>query len=238
MEERANRLAHHLAAHGVGPGDHVGIYALQLRRVGRDAVGRLQAPRRVDQHQLPLRRGRARLPLRQRRPEGARLPARVRAAGARACSTACRCSTHSIVIEDGSGADLAGLGSVDYEDAMAERLARARLRAALRRRPLHPLHRRHDRHAQGRRVAPRGRVLRARRRHRPGHERAGRPPEAHGREGAWRAPAVHDAADRAAHARRHAVGRDGRRASVGNKIVLVAEVRRGDGVGAGRARRR
>jgi acyl-CoA synthetase (AMP-forming)/AMP-acid ligase II len=27
MEERANRLAHHLAAHGVGPGDHVGIYA-------------------------------------------------------------------------------------------------------------------------------------------------------------------------------------------------------------------
>ncbi len=28
MEERANRLAHHLSAAGVGPGDHVGIYAL------------------------------------------------------------------------------------------------------------------------------------------------------------------------------------------------------------------
>lgn len=28
MEERANRLAHHLAAHGIGPGDHVGIYGL------------------------------------------------------------------------------------------------------------------------------------------------------------------------------------------------------------------
>jgi acyl-CoA synthetase (AMP-forming)/AMP-acid ligase II len=28
MEVRANRLAHHLAAQGVGPGDHVGIYAL------------------------------------------------------------------------------------------------------------------------------------------------------------------------------------------------------------------
>ncbi len=27
MEERANRLAHHLVANGVGPGDHVGIYA-------------------------------------------------------------------------------------------------------------------------------------------------------------------------------------------------------------------
>ncbi len=28
MEARANRLAHHLAEHGIGPGDHVGIYAL------------------------------------------------------------------------------------------------------------------------------------------------------------------------------------------------------------------
>jgi acyl-CoA synthetase (AMP-forming)/AMP-acid ligase II len=28
MEARANRLAHHLAAHGVAAGDHVGIYGL------------------------------------------------------------------------------------------------------------------------------------------------------------------------------------------------------------------
>ena len=28
MERRANRLAHHLQARGIGPGDHVGIYAL------------------------------------------------------------------------------------------------------------------------------------------------------------------------------------------------------------------
>jgi acyl-CoA synthetase (AMP-forming)/AMP-acid ligase II len=28
MEDRANRLAHFLAAHGIGPGDHVGIYSL------------------------------------------------------------------------------------------------------------------------------------------------------------------------------------------------------------------
>src|SRR3954465_5249784 len=28
MDQRANRLAHHLAAAGIGPGDHVGIYGV------------------------------------------------------------------------------------------------------------------------------------------------------------------------------------------------------------------
>src|ERR1017187_5865234 len=28
MEARANRLSHHLATEGIGPGDHVGIYSL------------------------------------------------------------------------------------------------------------------------------------------------------------------------------------------------------------------
>src|SRR4051794_32425259 len=27
LEQRANRLAHHLAAHGMGPGDHLGVYS-------------------------------------------------------------------------------------------------------------------------------------------------------------------------------------------------------------------
>src|SRR3974390_2248863 len=37
MEERANRLAHFLASHGVGPGDHVGIYALNSVEWGETA---------------------------------------------------------------------------------------------------------------------------------------------------------------------------------------------------------
>ena len=41
MEERANRLAHHLAANGIGAGDHVGIYAPTpssgWRRCGRSS---------------------------------------------------------------------------------------------------------------------------------------------------------------------------------------------------------
>ena len=70
-------------AQGVGPGDHVGIYGLQLGRVGREPVGGLQAAGGLDQHQLPLRRGRARLPVRQRRPEGARPRRGVRRPGRR-----------------------------------------------------------------------------------------------------------------------------------------------------------
>ena len=46
MEARANQLAHFLADRGIGPGDHVGIYCLQLGRVGGDGLGRVQAPRR------------------------------------------------------------------------------------------------------------------------------------------------------------------------------------------------
>ena len=56
------------------------------------------------------------------------------------------------------------LAALDYEPTLAAAVADARLRAALRRRPLHPLHRRHHRHAQGRDVAPRGRLLRRARR--------------------------------------------------------------------------
>ena len=55
----------------------------------------------------------------------------------------------------------------EFEAAGRRGVARARLRRALPRRPLRPLHRRHHRHAQGRDVAPGGRVHGPR----PGHRR-------------------------------------------------------------------
>ena len=167
MEERANRLAHHLAAHGIGPGDHVGIYAYNsvewvetLWAVFKIRAVWVNINYRYVEDELAL-------PLRQRRPQGARLPARVRAPGRAACSTA-----------------LPMLAPLDrHRGRQRRRPRRARLgrtsrtrwpsgsperdfAPALRRRPLHPLHRRHDGHAQGRGLAPRGRLLRARRRHR------------------------------------------------------------------------
>src|SRR3984957_16339486 len=39
MEARANQLAHHLAAQGIGPGDHVGIYAYNSVEWGETAWG-------------------------------------------------------------------------------------------------------------------------------------------------------------------------------------------------------
>ena len=75
MEARANQLAHHLAAQGIGPGDHVGIYAYNSVEWVETAWAVFKLRADLDQHQLPLRQGRAPLPADQRRPAGARLPA-------------------------------------------------------------------------------------------------------------------------------------------------------------------
>ena len=173
MEERANRLAHHLAAHGVGPGDHVGIYAYNsvewvetLWAVFKIRAVWVNINYRYVEDELAYLFDNADLK--------ALVYQREFAPRVRGVLDRLPLLTHSVVIDDGSGADLAGLASVDYEAALASRVARARLRAPLRRRPLHPLHRRHDRHAQGCRLAPRGRLLRARRRHRRRHRRQGR----------------------------------------------------------------
>ena len=58
-----------------------------------------------DQHQLPLRRGRAALPLRQRRPRRPRLPRGVRPPGRRGHRRAPAAAARSSMIDDGTGAD-------------------------------------------------------------------------------------------------------------------------------------
>src|SRR5579883_1775002 len=141
MEARANRLAHHLAAHGIGPGDHVGIYALNSVEWVETlwAVFKLRAVwininyRYVEDELRYLF-------------DNADLKALVyqrqfapRVAGVRDAMPLVR---HTICIDDGSGAETRGLGSADYEAALAS-ASPVRLPAALGRRPLHPLHRRH-----------------------------------------------------------------------------------------------
>jgi acyl-CoA synthetase (AMP-forming)/AMP-acid ligase II len=118
MEERANRLAHHLAAAGVGPGDHVGIYAynsvewveilwalFKIRAVWVNINYRYVAEElayifdNADLVALVYERGFA--------------------DGIAAVRENMPKLTHSIVIQDGSDADSAALGSVDYEEALA-----------------------------------------------------------------------------------------------------------------------
>ena len=67
LDERANRLAHGLAELGIGAGDHVGCYLHNRRRAPRDDARGVQAARGPDQRELPVRRRRARVPLRRRR---------------------------------------------------------------------------------------------------------------------------------------------------------------------------
>jgi len=118
LEERANRLANHLAAAGVGPGDHVGIYAYNAVEWVETlwAVFKLRAVwvninyRYVEDELRYLF-------------ENADLVALVfqqefapRVAGVRDQLPLLR---HAVMIEDGSGADTAGVDAVDFEVAMA-----------------------------------------------------------------------------------------------------------------------
>ncbi|HZR81396.1 MAG TPA: acyl-CoA synthetase [Candidatus Binatia bacterium] len=118
MEERANRLAHHLASHGIGAGDHVGIYALNSVEWIETlwAVFKLRAVwvninfRYVEDELRYLF-------------DNADLKALVyqrqfapRVAGVLPAMPLLR---HSIAIDDGSGEDVERIGSIDYEAALA-----------------------------------------------------------------------------------------------------------------------
>ncbi len=119
MEERANRLAHHLAAHGVGSGDHVGIYAYNSVEWVETlwAVFKLRAVwvninyRYVEDELAYLF-------------ENADLRAlvfqREFAPRVRGVLDRLPMLTHSVVIADGSDGDLSGLDSADYEAALSQ----------------------------------------------------------------------------------------------------------------------
>jgi len=118
MEERANRLAHHLAANGVGPGDHVGIYAYNcvewveiLWAVFKIRAVWININYRYVEAELAYIF------------ENADLTALVyarefapRVEGVRRTLGGLK---HSVVIQDGSDADVSRLGSADYEEALA-----------------------------------------------------------------------------------------------------------------------
>jgi len=118
MEERANRLAHHLAAHGIGRGDHVGIYALNSVEWVETlwAVFKLRAVwininYRYVEDELRYLFDNADLKALVYQRQHAQRVAQV--------LPAMPLLRHSIVIEDGSTEDFATIGSVEYEAAMA-----------------------------------------------------------------------------------------------------------------------
>ena len=141
---------------GLGHGDHIGIYGQNSDEwvVAMLAAFKIRAvPINMNFRYVD---GRTHVPVRQRRSRRARLRPRVRAAGRggprgrpRGSGTSWRSRTAAATRPGSRGAVRGGV---------AAGVAGPRLRRALARRPLRPLHRRHHRHAEGRHVAPGGRL--------------------------------------------------------------------------------
>ena len=116
------------------------------------------------EHQLPLRRGGAALPVRQRRP--ARASSTSGSTGraiAAVTSRAARRSSHLVMIDDGTRRRPRPASTrVATTTRSAAGSVGPRLRRTVVRRPVDHLHGRHHRHAEGRDVAPGGHLLRPR----------------------------------------------------------------------------
>ena len=118
MEERANRLAHHLTAHGIGAGDHVGVYSLNAVEWIETlwAVFKLRAVwininYRYVEDELRYLFDNADLK--------ALVYQRTYAPRVAGVLPAMPLLKHSIVIEDGSDEDFSQVGSIPYEEALA-----------------------------------------------------------------------------------------------------------------------
>jgi acyl-CoA synthetase (AMP-forming)/AMP-acid ligase II len=118
MDERANRLAHHLQASGIGPGDHVGIYAYNcvewietLWAVFKIRAVWININYRYVEDELRYLFDNADLK--------ALVFAREFAPRVRGVRDALPLLRHTIAIDDGTGDDLAGIDAVEFEAAMA-----------------------------------------------------------------------------------------------------------------------
>ena len=155
----ATASATQLAAVGVGPGSRRPL-PLQRPRVprGHDRRATRRASRRSTSTTATSRTSCATCS-RDAQTRGHHLPRQLRAAAGARCCRSCRRMALLLQVDDGSGEPLLP-GARDYEAGAGRGERRAAAGDADRGRPLHPLHRRHDRHAEGRAVAPGRHLLR------------------------------------------------------------------------------
>ena len=189
---------------GVGAGPRR-ARALQRQRVPRGDAGLVPGPGRALQRQLPLRRRGAALPA-QRRPAPGHDPALLaRPDPGRGAAHAGRAPRRAAPGGRRIGPRPPPRGGV-VRGGIGRILARGRAGRAVPRRPLHPLHGGHDRHAQGRAVAPARHLHGRHGRAEGGHVGDRDELRGHHRAAGRELPAQADA-PAAAHARRGAVGR-------------------------------
>ncbi|WP_179956726.1 acyl-CoA synthetase [Amycolatopsis anabasis] len=119
LEERANRLAHHLAEHGVGPGSHVGVYS----RNSIEAVEAMVAAYKLRAIAVNVNYRYVHGELRYLFTNAdlvALVHERQYADKVAAVLPEAPKLKHVVVVDDGSDADYARYGGVDYEAALAE----------------------------------------------------------------------------------------------------------------------
>ncbi len=104
FDERANGVARALLDAGAAHQDKVAQYLYNCPEYLESMYARLQGRPRPGQHQLPLRRRRARLPVGQRRCRGRRVPRHVRRHASSASAIGCRRVTTWLWVDDGTRA--------------------------------------------------------------------------------------------------------------------------------------